>query len=285
MTGFPSMTKTHFDTLDDDPQQAQAEFAANVDAFNWVAAALNAGGAGIPLLGSGGGNAPTFAQLGPAGIATSAVTQDKIAVGAVSADKLAVGAVTQDKIADDAVGLTKLGHGAANQIFATDNSGTPVLINQNTLGGKILQVQHFEHDTPGSAQAFTPITGAIHSSGVTTIRQFFITPLSATSILYIDWSTPLAASTNWAVGCIFDGDVSSGSWAVAAAITSNPSVAYPVNNVGHYIVPSTSENLRGFALNVACIGTSGTIYFNQGSSGNNFGGLLKTRIRIIEVQP
>ncbi|MBF0400789.1 MAG: hypothetical protein HQL90_08475 [Magnetococcales bacterium] len=105
MAGYPLMTKTHFDSLDDDPQQAQAEFTANVDAFNWVAAALNGGAAGLPLIGSGDGSAPVFTQVGTGGIQNSAITQQKIA--------------------DDAVGLSQLGHGTSGKLIGFGADGSP----------------------------------------------------------------------------------------------------------------------------------------------------------------
>lgn len=62
MAGFLSMVKTFFDSNTDDPKQARAELAANVDAYNGVISVLNSGTAGQVLTSQGAGNQPVFAS-------------------------------------------------------------------------------------------------------------------------------------------------------------------------------------------------------------------------------
>ncbi len=91
MPAINLMTKENFNSPGGDPKQARAEFATNVDYFNWLASVLNGGAAGLPLVSPGGGNAPEYGQLGNSGLADAAVQERNIAANAVTLQKLAQG--------------------------------------------------------------------------------------------------------------------------------------------------------------------------------------------------
>ncbi len=66
-------------------------------------------------------------------LSDNAVTTLKINDNAVTTAKIANGTILEEDLSDNAITLNKLQNGTANQVFATDAAGNPILINQTTL--------------------------------------------------------------------------------------------------------------------------------------------------------
>jgi hypothetical protein len=126
MPGIRRHSKDHIDSGGGDPRVSWETFSLNVNNFNEdVADLLNGGASGLPLVSSGDGNKPYYAQLKTGGIEDEAVTHDKLALGSVGNSRIEDNAVTSNKIAPTSVGMGQMDNGAAGGIIRFNSSGRP----------------------------------------------------------------------------------------------------------------------------------------------------------------
>lgn len=152
--------------------------------------------------------------------------------------------------------------------------------------GKVLQVVRYETGTyqTGSTGNFPPtsMSTAPTSSGGDQFMAVSITPVSATSTLFVQVNFILAANGAVNVGCGLFKDAASAPFATTWVLTTGAGYGMNVSFSGSVTAgstASTSIKLRaGQAAN-----TGYTVYMNGYSGSAYFGGLLTSSLTVTEI--
>jgi hypothetical protein len=157
-------------------------------------------------------------------------------------------------------------------------------VRQGSLG-KLLQVAYASDATYSTGTTLIPYDDTIpQNTEGDEVLTLAITPLSATSILVIDYGTGMCTTSTLGrviIGALF---VDSTADAIDSfGLAYDASAAVLSGNMTQFITPSASTSERTYKFRIGAHAV-GTTYVNGHSSARLYGGTCPTKITITEIE-